>query len=99
MAKKFMYRVCGAAVVLRRADKSEAYLYKGAMIPSGFTEESIKHGIAVGLVERVEVADPAADAAAAKAAADAKAAAEAKAKAEAAEKAKQDAAAKAAATK
>ncbi|WHP18832.1 hypothetical protein [Cellulomonas sp. ES6] len=45
--------VTGAAVVLRTKDKAERYLYRGAVVPDGvFTDESIKHALAVGLIEK-----------------------------------------------
>ncbi|GEM_PF-2738002 len=47
------YVVSGAAVVLRTKDKAERYLYRGAVVPDGvFTDESIKHALAVGLIEK-----------------------------------------------
>jgi len=47
------YVVTGAAVVLRTKDKAERYLYRGAVVPSDvFTDESIKHALAVGLIEK-----------------------------------------------
>ena len=49
------HTVTGAAVVLRTKDKAERYLYRGAVIPDGvFTEDSIKHAISVGLIEKVK---------------------------------------------
>lgn len=47
------HRVVGAAVVLRTKDKAERYLYRGAVVPDGvFTEDSIKHALSVGLIEK-----------------------------------------------
>ena len=83
MAKKYQNRVTGAAAVLVTADGSERYLYRGAVVPAGFTDESIKHAISAGLVTREEVAPSAEEVAAEAAAAQAKVDAEAKAKADA----------------
>lgn len=73
------YKVVGPAVVLPTLDKSERYLYRGAVFGDGYTQVGIDHALALGLVEAVpDVVDPAAEEAAAqeaKAAAD-KAAAE-----------------------
>lgn len=47
------YTVTGAAVVLRTKDKAERYLYRGAEVPDGvFTEDSVKHALSVGLIEK-----------------------------------------------
>ena len=47
------HTVTGAAVVLATKDKAERYLYRGALVPDGvFTEDSIKHAISVGLIEK-----------------------------------------------
>jgi hypothetical protein len=49
------YTVTGAAVVLRTKDKSERYLYRGAVIPDGvYAEDSIKHALSVGLIEKTK---------------------------------------------
>lgn len=89
-AKEFQVKVVGAAAVLRTASGSDTYLYSGAVVESReFDERSLKHGLAIGLLEKV--------AAPAQTAAQAKAAAEAKAKADAAAQAKAEADAKAAA--
>ncbi len=49
------YRVTGAAVVLRTKDKTERYLYRGAAIPDGvYADDSIKHAISVGLIEKAK---------------------------------------------
>jgi hypothetical protein len=49
------HRVTGAAVVLRTKDKSERYLYRGAVVPDGvYAEDSIKHAISVGLIEKAK---------------------------------------------
>ncbi|MFE9232048.1 hypothetical protein [Cellulosimicrobium funkei] len=54
-AKSKGHKVTGAAVVLRTADKAERYLYRGAIVPDGaFTEDSIKHALSVGLIEKVK---------------------------------------------
>ena len=49
------HRVIGAAVVLRTKDKAERYLYRGAVVPDGvFADDSIKHALSVGLIEKVK---------------------------------------------
>jgi hypothetical protein len=71
------YTVTAAAVVLPTADKSERYLYRGAVVGEGFTPEGIKHALALGLIEKAKVATPtAAEKAAAEKAAEEKAAAD-----------------------
>lgn len=42
--------VTGAAVVLKTEDGSERYLYRGALVPEGFTEASIERGVELGLL-------------------------------------------------
>jgi hypothetical protein len=46
------YVVTGAAVVLPIEGGSERYLYRGALISTGYTEEGIKHALSVGLIEK-----------------------------------------------
>lgn len=46
--------VTGAAVVLPTSDGSERYLYRGATVGDGFSDEGIKHALAVGLIEKVK---------------------------------------------
>ena len=62
--------VTGAAVVLPTVDKSERYLYRGALVGEGFTAEGIKHALAVGLIEKVKAPTAAEKATADQAAAD-----------------------------
>ena len=53
MAEK-KYTVTGAAVVLPVEGGSERYLYRGAPIGSGYTEDGIKHALALGLIAVVK---------------------------------------------
>lgn len=46
------YVVTGAAVVLPIEGGSERYLYRGALISTGYTEAGIKHALSVGLIEK-----------------------------------------------
>ena len=46
------YVVTGAAVVLPIEGGSERYLYRGALIGTGYTEDGIKHALSVGLIEK-----------------------------------------------
>lgn len=66
-------RVTGAAVVLAAEAGGDVYLYRGAVVGSEeFTADSVKHALAVGLIQEVKAAP--ARGAKAKAAADADAA-------------------------
>ena len=60
MAEK-QYTVTGAAVVLPVEGGSERYLYRGAPIGSGYTEDGIKHALALGLIAVVKAAEKSAD--------------------------------------
>ena len=52
-AKPKGYKVTGAAVVLRTDDGAERYFYRGAPVDdSAFSEDSIKHAVSVGLIEK-----------------------------------------------
>lgn len=105
---KGRYKVKGAAAVVRLLNGSEKYLYRGAAFDAaGADEGSVKHLLAVGLIEKVSERAPAASsapaggsdtekAAAAKAAADAAAAEKVAAEKAEAEKAAAAAAAKSA---
>ena len=55
------YVVTGAAVVLPLDGGSERYLYRGAPIGSGYTEDGIKHALALGLIAVVKAAEKSAD--------------------------------------
>ncbi len=48
------YIVKGPAVVLPLKGGSERYLYKGAPVGAGFTEEGIQHALSLGLIVKVE---------------------------------------------
>lgn len=62
--------VTAAAVVLPTEGGSERYLYRGALIGDGFTDEGLKHAVAVGLIAKVKAPTAAEKSAAEKAAAD-----------------------------
>jgi hypothetical protein len=49
------YVVTGAVVVLPIKGGSERYLYRGAVITSGYTAAGIEHALAVGLIAEVPV--------------------------------------------
>lgn len=51
-------KVVGSLAILRTEAGPDRYLYQGAVIGDGFTEESVEHAISVGLVAEVEVDDP-----------------------------------------
>jgi hypothetical protein len=74
--------VTGPAVVIPTDDGSERYLYRGALVGSGYTKAGIKHALELGLIEEVEevvIGDDTAVLALAAAAAEATAQAEAEA--------------------
>lgn len=102
---KGRFKVKGAAAVVRLLNGSEKYLYRGAAFDAaGADEASVKHLLAVGLIEKVSERAPAASSAPAggsdaEKAAAAKAAADAAAEKAAAEKAEAEKAAAAAAAK
>lgn len=51
MAGKKNLTVTGAAAVLRTPSGTERYLYRNTPVPEGeFTDESVKHAIAAGLI-------------------------------------------------
>ena len=50
-------KVVGSLAILRTVAGPDRYLYQGAIIGEGFTEESVEHAIGVGLVAEVEVPD------------------------------------------
>lgn len=68
MAEK-QHVVTGAAVVLPVEGGSERYLYRGASVGSGFTEDGIKHALALKLIAVVKAPTAAEKAAAEKTAA------------------------------
>lgn len=51
------HRVVGSLAILRTKAGPDRYLYQGATLGDGFTDESIQHAISVGLVEEIEVPD------------------------------------------
>lgn len=51
-------KVVGSLAILRTEAGPDRYLYQGAVIGDGFTEDSVEHAISVGLVAEVEVSDP-----------------------------------------
>lgn len=56
MAAVKRLRIKGAAAVLKTTDGGERYLYRGAVVdPSAYDKDSVKHAIAAGLVEKVDV--------------------------------------------
>jgi len=56
------YVVVGAVAVLPTEGGSERYLYRGAHIGEGYTDEGIKHALGLGLIQKAKApAKPAAE--------------------------------------